>query len=146
MSDDPQFIHWLPAIIGKWTRPRAEGPEVAFREGAIRVAYPLIAGLRPIVILYRHAILATPLPESLSVEVLVALWIVPAALSAFFLYRGKITLSGVFLVSIMGFADILGVIVNGYWDSFLRISIILDGMIASVLMPTCWKVHFIRPR
>lgn len=131
-----RLLLWLPKTARHWTRPRSTDPEEAFREGAIRLVYPILVLSRPILIIYRHIIEARPLPKPLSVELLLFLWGLLAVLSLVSLYRRKIGQSGLFLMLLWAEADLLGVVITGYWHPFLRMSLFLEAIGAAFVLQT----------
>lgn len=106
------------------------------------MVFPIVVFIRPFIIYYRHGYQMRPLPQPITVEVVWALWAVPAVVSFITLCRGRINASGVFLLLIMAFADLLGVMANGYWNSFLAMSLMLDVLIAALLLPTAYLLPY----
>ena len=119
-----------------WFTPRSTDPTVVYRERALRVLLPIIILLRGLGMLRNYSE-ASNLPAPYApLWVSLAVFIVPILLSIYFLGRQKVGWAGVFFLLHWYLADLLSLPAEGYWYPGYQISIIIQGVLGTLFLPS----------
>ena len=118
-----------------WFTPRSIDPTVIYRERALRVLLPVMLMLRALGILRNYAEtsnLPTPYaPEWLSL----LFFIIPISCSFYFLSRQEVGWAGLFFLLHWYLADLLSLPAEGYWYPGFQISLIIQVVLGTLLLP-----------
>ncbi len=120
----------LAAAWKWWVTPRSTDREVAFRERTVRAMVVFLSGLMLTIITITFLAASVPNQRAL---VWAALLLVIAG-SGIAVSRGKATLAGIILVSILALALVIVVIRNGYWSGTVPYVIMIAIPMAAVLL------------
>ncbi len=118
-----------------WTQPRASDPFVGYRERGLRILLALITPLRAVFIAWRYSGAPQALPPYFPLAVSLTAFAVPLAVSLWLLRRRKVDLAAFFFLLHWYLADMLNLPAEGYWQAGLRISLILQIVLAAYLLP-----------
>ncbi len=119
-----------------WFTPRSSDPAIVYRESALRILLPVIILLSSLGI-QRSYFGASDLPAPYApLWVSLAIFIVPILLSLYFLARQKVGWAGLFFILHWNFTDLLSLPAEGYWYPGYQISIIIQGVLGTLLLPS----------
>ncbi len=126
-----------------WSTPRSSDPAVMYRERALRILLPIIILLRSLGIQRNYS--GTPdLPAPYApLWVSLAIFIVPILLSIYFLARQKVGWAGFFFILHWNLTDLLSLPAEGYWYPGYQISIIIQGVLGTLLLPSRAIIPFL---
>jgi hypothetical protein len=119
-----------------WFTPRSSDPTVAYRERALRVLLPLFSVLRVLVAIQNHSGLSDLLKPYASLWVHLVFVIIPLFFSFYFLAQQKIGWAGACFLLHWYLIDMLNLPAEGYWYPGIQISLILQVVMGTLLLPS----------
>ena len=115
--------------------PRSTDPTVVYRERALRVLIPVFLFLRFIGTIGKK-FAGSNLPEAYPPEWLsVLFYVLPILFSIYFLLMQKVNWAGAFFVLHWFLVDLLSLPTEGYWYAGFQISLIIQVILATLLLP-----------
>ena len=133
-------------IIRAWTwwfTPRSTDPTVVFRERALRMLLPIFLLLRPLSILRYYQGDPNLFTPSAPLWINLAFFFIPIFFSFYFLARHKVDLSGTLFILHWYFADLISLQTEGYWYPGYQISLIMQIIFGTLLLPSRSIVLFL---
>jgi len=118
-----------------WFMTRSTEPTVVYRERALRVLLPIITLLRMLGMLRYSNVPSLPQPYA-PLWLSLAFFSVPIFVSFYFLTRQKVDWAGTFFVLHWYLADLLSLPAEGYWYAGFQISLIIQIVLATLLLPS----------
>ena len=118
-----------------WFTPRSTDPTVRYREQALRVLLPIVILLR-ILGTTRNFSGLSDLPKPYDpLWVNLAFFIVPLIFSIYFLVQQKVDWAGAFFILHWYLIDMLSLPAEGYWYPGFQISLIMQVVLGTLLLP-----------
>ena len=119
-----------------WFTPRSTDPTVVYRERALRVLLPVITLLRVLGTIQNYSG-APDLPKPYApLWINLVFFIVPILLSFYFLARHKVDWAGASFLLHWYLIDMLSLPAEGYWYAGYQISIIIQAVLGTLLLPS----------
>ncbi|MBK9927661.1 MAG: GHKL domain-containing protein [Anaerolineales bacterium] len=119
-----------------WFTTRSTDPTVIYRERALRVLLPITILLRGFGIQRAYSGAPELTTPFFPLWVNLFIFIVPIMFSIYFLVGQKVGWAGVFYLLHWNLTDLLSLSIEGYWYSGYQISIILQGILGTLLLPS----------
>jgi len=119
-----------------WFTTRSTDPTVVYRERALRVLLPVTILLRGFGIQRAYSGAPELIAPFFPLWVNIFVFVVPVIFSIYFLVRQRVGWAGVFYLLHWNLTDLLSLPIEGYWYSGYQISIILQGILGTLLLPS----------
>jgi signal transduction histidine kinase len=117
-----------------WFTPRSNDPTVVYRERALRFLLPVFFLFRVLAISNAYSSPTAPRPY-FPIWVALATFI-PLFLSLYFLLIDRIDWAGVLILLNWYLMDMINLPVDGYWNPGFQISLIIQVVLATLLLPS----------
>ena len=126
----------LVGTIKGWFIPQSSDPTIAYRERALRFLLPAIMILRALAIIDAYLITRLEPPRYFPLWLSIAIVVVPFCFAFYFLVKQRIGLAGAFFLSSWYLMDMANLPADGYWHPGLQISLIIQSILGTLLLPT----------
>jgi len=118
-----------------WFTPRSDDPTVAYRERALRFLLPVFLLFRILAIANAYSGRPNVLPPYFPQWIAITT-IIPLILSLYFLLNNHIDWAGAFFLLNWYLTDMVNIPVDGYWHAGFQISLIIQIVLATLLLPS----------
>ena len=119
-----------------WFTPRFTDPTVRYRERALRVLLPSFIFLRLFGTIGKYFVISGFSEPYAPVWLSVLFFVVPMLFSFYFLLKQKVGWAGTFFVLHWFLVDLLSLPTEGYWYAGFQISLIIQVILATLLLPS----------
>jgi len=119
-----------------WFTSRSTDPTVVYRERALRVLIPVIFSLRTIATISNYVSTPSTHAPYFAFWISLAAYFIPILLAAIFLVRQEINWAGAFFLLHWYLIDMVNLPVDGYWLPGFQISLIIQVVLSTLLLPS----------
>lgn len=126
----------LVAALKGWFIPQSSDPTIAYRERALRFLLPAITILNIPGIIKAYFLTGLEPPRYIPLWLSIAIIVIPFCFSFYLIVKQRIGFAGAFFLSSWYLMDMANLPADGYWHPSLQISLIIQSILATLLLPT----------